>query len=54
MSVPDRGAGMTDPASSLIVLLELFWIPAFAGMTLRMNQYQEYQCVKRTLDSQIY
>jgi hypothetical protein len=22
-----------DPASSFIILLELFWIPAFAGMT---------------------
>ena len=48
MPVPNRGSEMTDPASSLIILLELFWIQAFAGMTLRMNQCQEYQCVKRT------
>ena len=27
-----RHAGL-DPASSFIMLLELFWIPAFAGMT---------------------
>ena len=47
-----RHAGL-DPASSFIMLLELFWIPAFAGMTSQMNQHQEYQYVKRTLDSQV-
>jgi hypothetical protein len=47
-----RHAGL-DPVSSFIILLELFWIPAFAGMTTRMNQQQEYQGVKRTLDSQV-
>ena len=31
--MPDK-----DPASSFIMLLELFWIPAFAGMTVRTNQ----------------
>ena len=47
-----RHAGL-DPASSFIMILKLFWIPAFAGMTLRMNQRQEYQCVKRTLDYRV-
>ena len=47
-----RHAGL-DPASSFIMLLKLLWILAFAGMTSRMNQDQEYQCVKRTLDSQV-
>ena len=46
-----RHAGL-DPASSFIMLLELPWIPAFAGMTSRMNQHMSYQCVKRTLGSQ--
>jgi hypothetical protein len=46
-----RHAGV-DPGSGFIIILESFWIPAFAGMTLRMNQHQEYQCVKRTLDCQ--
>jgi hypothetical protein len=44
-----RHAGL-DPASSFIIILKLFWIPASAGMTLRMNQRQEYQCVKRTYE----
>jgi len=34
------------------MLLELYRIPAFAGMTSRINQRQEYQCVKRTLHPQ--
>ena len=55
---PDRhcnfhcSAGL-DPSSIFIMVLKLLWIPAFAGMTLRMNQRQEYQCVKKTLDSSI-
>ena len=28
-----------NPASSFNILLGLFWIPAFAGMTSRINQH---------------
>ena len=33
-----RHAGL-DPASSFIMLLELFWIPALAGMTVQPIRY---------------